>query len=95
MMHTLQRHRDVLLDYRKEFKRIKSTIMVAKERQELLGSVRDDIRFDFIPNRMCNSFGGMNRQFKSNSEHSSQMETLLSERKRVDNVGRMTDSVIK
>ncbi|KAJ3414281.1 Golgi SNAP receptor complex member 1, partial [Chytridiales sp. JEL 0842] len=43
MMHVLQRHRDVLFDYSKEFKRTKANIQSAREHSELLSSVREDI----------------------------------------------------
>ncbi|TPX46915.1 hypothetical protein SeMB42_g03541 [Synchytrium endobioticum] len=43
MMHNLQRHRDILFDYNKEFKKTKSNITSAREHAELLTSVRDDI----------------------------------------------------
>ncbi|KAJ3274859.1 Golgi SNAP receptor complex member 1, partial [Blyttiomyces sp. JEL0837] len=43
MMHMLQRHRDILYDYSKEFKRTKSNIASARDHAELLSSVREDI----------------------------------------------------
>uniref|UniRef100_A0A7S0QR18 Golgi SNAP receptor complex member 1 n=1 Tax=Cryptomonas curvata TaxID=233186 RepID=A0A7S0QR18_9CRYP len=43
MMHVLQRHRDVLHDYDKEFRKIRATIKELREREELLSSVRQDI----------------------------------------------------
>mmetsp|Transcript_14619 Transcript_14619/g.39861 ORF Transcript_14619/g.39861 Transcript_14619/m.39861 type:complete len:206 (+) Transcript_14619:98-715(+) len=43
MMHTLQRHREVLHDYDKEFRKIRATIKELREREELLSSVRQDI----------------------------------------------------
>ncbi|KAI8849770.1 hypothetical protein BC829DRAFT_432277 [Chytridium lagenaria] len=43
MMHTLQRHRDILYDFSKEFKKTKANIAAAKDHSELLGSIRDDI----------------------------------------------------
>ncbi|PAA77763.1 hypothetical protein BOX15_Mlig026882g2 [Macrostomum lignano] len=42
-LHTLQRHRDILTDYQKEFQRTRHNIEAAREREELLGSVRTDI----------------------------------------------------
>ncbi|XP_050523360.1 Golgi SNAP receptor complex member 1 isoform X2 [Daktulosphaira vitifoliae] len=38
-MHTIQRHRDILQDYTKEFKKIQSTMRARKEREDLLHSV--------------------------------------------------------
>ncbi|TPX63021.1 hypothetical protein PhCBS80983_g00042 [Powellomyces hirtus] len=43
MMHMLQRHRDILYDYSKEFKKTKANIKAAREHAQLLSSVRDDI----------------------------------------------------
>ncbi|KAJ3013648.1 Golgi SNAP receptor complex member 1 [Thoreauomyces humboldtii] len=43
MMHMLQRHRDILYDYTKEFKKTKGNLKAARDHAELLGSVRDDI----------------------------------------------------
>lgn len=43
MMHMLQRHRDMLYDSQKEFKTLKASIRSARERSELIGSVREDI----------------------------------------------------
>lgn len=43
MMHMLQRHRDILYDYSKEFKKTKANIQAAKNHSDLLSSVREDI----------------------------------------------------
>nr|AAI52255.1 Golgi SNAP receptor complex member 1 [Danio rerio] len=43
LMHTLQRHRDILQDYTHEFHKTKSNFMAIREREDLLGSVRKDI----------------------------------------------------
>lgn len=43
MMHVLQRHRDILYDYSKEFKKTKVNIASARDHAELLTSVREDI----------------------------------------------------
>ncbi|CAG8536144.1 10570_t:CDS:2 [Paraglomus occultum] len=43
MMHMLQRHRDILYDYSKEFKKTKSNIQAARDHADLLRSVRDEI----------------------------------------------------
>ncbi|CAG8449279.1 2695_t:CDS:2 [Diversispora eburnea] len=43
MMHMLQRHRDILYDCSKEFKKTKVNIQAAKNHSDLLSSVRDDI----------------------------------------------------
>jgi len=42
-MHTMQRHRDILQDYTKEFRKIQSNVRARREREDLLHSVRQDI----------------------------------------------------
>ncbi|XP_050441096.1 Golgi SNAP receptor complex member 1 [Adelges cooleyi] len=42
-MHTVQRHRDILQDYTKEFQKIQSNVRARREREDLLHSVRQDI----------------------------------------------------
>ncbi|KAG8450427.1 hypothetical protein GDO86_002910 [Hymenochirus boettgeri] len=43
LMHTLQRHRDILQDYTHEFHKTKANFQTIREREDLLGSVRKDI----------------------------------------------------
>ncbi|XP_063512198.1 Golgi SNAP receptor complex member 1 isoform X1 [Pongo pygmaeus] len=43
LMHTLQRHRDILQDYTHEFHKTKANFMSIRERENLMGSVRKDI----------------------------------------------------
>lgn len=43
LMHTLQRHRDILQDYTHEFHKTKANFMAIRERENLMGSVRKDI----------------------------------------------------
>ncbi|XP_078235316.1 Golgi SNAP receptor complex member 1 isoform X2 [Pogona vitticeps] len=43
LMHTLQRHRDILQDYTHEFHKTKSNFIAVRERENLMGSVRKDI----------------------------------------------------
>lgn len=43
MMHMLQRHRDILYDYTREFKKTKANIQSSREHADLLSSVREDI----------------------------------------------------
>ena len=45
LLHVLQRHRDILYDYNKEFKRIKENIKLKRDQAELLNYVRQDIRW--------------------------------------------------
>ncbi|KAJ0004000.1 hypothetical protein NQD34_010214 [Periophthalmus magnuspinnatus] len=43
LMHTLQRHRDILQDYTNEFHKTKTNFFNLREREDLLGSVHRDI----------------------------------------------------
>ncbi|NWX17636.1 GOSR1 protein, partial [Aegotheles bennettii] len=43
LMHTLQRHRDILQDYTHEFHKTKANFLAIRERENLLGSVQKDI----------------------------------------------------
>ncbi|AWO99803.1 Golgi SNAP receptor complex member 1 isoform 2 [Scophthalmus maximus] len=43
LMHTLQRHRDILQDYTHEFHKTKGNFFSLREREDLLGSVHRDI----------------------------------------------------
>ena len=43
MSHTLTRHREILSDYQRDFKRTQDQIMDSEARQNLLGSVREEI----------------------------------------------------
>uniref|UniRef100_A0A8C6SA03 Golgi SNAP receptor complex member 1 n=1 Tax=Neogobius melanostomus TaxID=47308 RepID=A0A8C6SA03_9GOBI len=45
LMHTLQRHRDILQDYTQEFHKTKGNFLAIREREDLLGSVRKDIEY--------------------------------------------------
>ena len=41
--HTLQRHRDILQDYRQEYSKTRANIQAVIEREDLLSSVHRDI----------------------------------------------------
>ncbi|KIO24177.1 hypothetical protein M407DRAFT_103123 [Tulasnella calospora MUT 4182] len=43
MLHAVQRHRDVLQDYTRDFARTKSNVQKALDKANLLGDVRNDI----------------------------------------------------
>ncbi|KAK2094842.1 hypothetical protein P7K49_026258 [Saguinus oedipus] len=43
LVHTLQRHRDILQDYTHEFHKTKANFMAIRERENLMGTVRKDI----------------------------------------------------
>uniref|UniRef100_A0AAR2JCE3 Golgi SNAP receptor complex member 1 n=1 Tax=Pygocentrus nattereri TaxID=42514 RepID=A0AAR2JCE3_PYGNA len=56
LMHTLQRHRDILQDYTHEFHKTKSNFLAVREREDLLGSVRKDIDGSGVNNRRTELF---------------------------------------
>ncbi|KAG8309071.1 Golgi SNAP receptor complex member 1 [Homalodisca vitripennis] len=43
MLHTLQRHRDILQDYTQEFRKTQQNYRARRERENLLHSVKKDI----------------------------------------------------
>ncbi|KAI7899191.1 uncharacterized protein BX663DRAFT_521749 [Cokeromyces recurvatus] len=44
MIHLLSRHKDILYDYTKEFRRVKSNIKIARDKANLMSQVQDEIR---------------------------------------------------
>ncbi|KAG1060342.1 hypothetical protein G6F42_028009 [Rhizopus arrhizus] len=44
MIHLLSRHKDILYDYTKEFRRVKSNIKLARDKANLINLVQDEIR---------------------------------------------------
>uniref|UniRef100_A0A8C4E2J8 Golgi SNAP receptor complex member 1 n=1 Tax=Dicentrarchus labrax TaxID=13489 RepID=A0A8C4E2J8_DICLA len=56
LMHTLQRHRDILQDYTHEFHKTKGNFLAIREREDLLGSVRKDIDGSGVNNRRTELF---------------------------------------
>ncbi|KAJ3112150.1 Golgi SNAP receptor complex member 1 [Phlyctochytrium bullatum] len=49
MLHMLQRHRDILYDFSKEFKKTAANVAAARDHAELLGSIRDEINNNHRP----------------------------------------------
>lgn len=43
MLHTMQRHKEILKDYKLEFEKIRNNFAARKDREDLLGSVRREI----------------------------------------------------
>lgn len=43
MVHHLQKHRDILHDYTREYRKTRQNVRAARDHAELLNSVRDDI----------------------------------------------------
>jgi len=78
MNHSLTRHREILQDYTRDFKRTRAQIVENEQRQNLLGSVRDEI----------SAFkSGQQSNLSDN-------DMLLAERGKIDNSHRMTDEVL-
>ncbi|KAI9357529.1 Golgi SNAP receptor complex member 1-like protein [Pilaira anomala] len=44
MIHLLSRHKDILYDYTKEFRRVKGSIKAARDKANLMNQVQDEIR---------------------------------------------------
>ncbi|BFZ18172.1 hypothetical protein BsWGS_21212 [Bradybaena similaris] len=75
LLHTLQRHRDILQDYSHEFQKTTANITAMREREDLLGSVQRDI------NAYKNS-SGLNRRsdlYLKEHEHIRNSERLVDE----------------
>ncbi|KAK3818731.1 MAG: hypothetical protein J3Q66DRAFT_338354 [Benniella sp.] len=79
MVHHLQKHRDILHDYTKEYRKTRQNVRAARDHAELLSSVRDDI----------NTFknGGASGMSAS--------DLLLNERARIDGSHRLADSALE
>lgn len=73
LLHTLQRHRDILQDYSHEFQKTRTNITALREREDLLGSVHRDI------NAYKNS-SGLNRRtdlYLKENEHIRNSDRLI------------------
>lgn len=80
--HTLQRHKDILKDYQKEFSKTRSNVTAAIERHDLLDSVHKDI--DDYKSSLSGSSGdgapGGNRRMAmllKESEHARNSERMI------------------
>ncbi|KAI5696039.1 hypothetical protein M8J76_007627 [Diaphorina citri] len=75
-IHTLQRHKEILEDYKKELSKTMSNIHSRKEREQLLHSVRKDI------DSYKNSASGLNRRmdlYLKENEHIRMSDRLVSD----------------
>uniref|UniRef100_A0A4W5Q6T1 Golgi SNAP receptor complex member 1 n=1 Tax=Hucho hucho TaxID=62062 RepID=A0A4W5Q6T1_9TELE len=79
LMHTLQRHRDILQDYTHEFHKTKANFLAIREREDLLGSVRKDIE-------TYKSGSGVNNR---------RTELFLKEHEHLRNSDRLMDDTIR
>eukprot|EP00123_Amoebidium_parasiticum_P000540 comp11387_c0_seq1/m.5754 comp11387_c0_seq1/g.5754 ORF comp11387_c0_seq1/g.5754 comp11387_c0_seq1/m.5754 type:complete len:224 (-) comp11387_c0_seq1:151-822(-) len=56
VLHTLQRHREILNDYTQEFRKTKANITAAKEREQLLTSIQREINDYKNPQNSTDSY---------------------------------------
>lgn len=80
--HTLQRHQDILKDYKQEFNKTKTNVMAAIERHDLLDSVHKDINNYRSSSGSGGGGGGTNRRMElllKESEHARNSERLIDE----------------
>ena len=84
--HTLQRHKDILQDYQREFSKTRSNVMAAIERHDLLDSVHKDI--DDYKSSLAGSSGD------GGSGGNRRMAMLLKESEHARNSERMIDDQI-
>jgi len=79
--HTLQRHRDILQDYRQEFNKTRSNVASIIERHDLLDSVRKDIT-DYQRNMKGTQGNASNRRMEillKENEHARRSERMIDE----------------
>lgn len=88
MSHSLTRHREILQDYNRDFKRTRAQIVENQQRQNLLGSVREEIS-NFKSGQQSHFRGGAGAGAMSDAD------MLLGERSRIDESHRMTDEVLE
>ncbi|GJJ70056.1 golgi SNAP receptor complex member 1 [Entomortierella parvispora] len=81
MSHLLQKHRDILHDYTKEYRKTRQNVRAARDHAQLLSSVRDDI--STFKN------GGPSGSGMSASDY------LLNERSRIDGSHLLADSALE
>ncbi|KAF9207407.1 hypothetical protein BGZ49_000494 [Haplosporangium sp. Z 27] len=81
MVHLLQKHRDILHDYTREYRKTRQNVRAARDHAQLLSSVRDDI--STFKN------GGPSGSGMSASDY------LLNERARIDGSHRLADSALE
>lgn len=88
MLHTLQRHRDILQDFQSEFNKIKSNIEAQRQREDLLGSVRRDIDMHYRQQQQLKNRTGL-------GETTAATESFMNERARLLNSEKLTQEAIQ
>ncbi|XP_033329481.1 golgi SNAP receptor complex member Gos28 [Megalopta genalis] len=74
MLHTMQRHKDILKDYKLEFSKIRNNFAARRDREDLLGSVRKEID-------NYKSASGLNRRemFMKENQHIHNSDRLIND----------------
>ncbi|XP_015606598.1 Golgi SNAP receptor complex member 1 [Cephus cinctus] len=74
MLHTMQRHREILKDYKLEFNKTQNNFTARKDREDLLGSVRKEID-------SYKSASGLNRRdmYLKESQHIHNSDRLIND----------------
>ncbi|KAG0291096.1 hypothetical protein BGZ96_005498 [Linnemannia gamsii] len=109
MTHLLQKHRDILHDYTKEYRKTRQNVRSARDHAQLLTSVRDDISSfknggmsasDYLLNersRIDGSHGladsALEQAYATRDDLDRQRSTLLSVNQRINNVATQLPSV--
>ncbi|KAG9063672.1 hypothetical protein KI688_003783 [Linnemannia hyalina] len=109
MTHLLQKHRDILHDYTKEYRKTRQNVRAARDHAQLLTSVRDDINSfkngdmsasDYLLNERSRIDGSHNladsaleQAYATRDDLDRQRSTLLSVNQRINNVATQLPSV--
>ncbi|KAF8946105.1 hypothetical protein BGZ47_001307 [Haplosporangium gracile] len=109
MTHLLQKHRDILHDYTKEYRKTRQNVRAARDHAQLLTSVRDDISSfknggmsasDYLLNERSRIDGShsladsaLEQAYATRDDLDSQRSTLLSVNQRINNVATQLPSV--
>ncbi|KAI8375187.1 hypothetical protein BD560DRAFT_392975 [Blakeslea trispora] len=95
MIHLLSRHKDILYDYTKEFRRVKSNIKLARDKADLMNQVQDEIR-TFNSNREDNADYYLTERNRIESSHRMTdmvLEQAYATRQDISRQGRVMHSV--
>ncbi|KAF3426568.1 hypothetical protein E2986_07546 [Frieseomelitta varia] len=77
MLHTMQRHKDILKDYKLEFNKIRNNFAARRDREDLLGNVRKEIEY----HSNYKSVSGLNRRemYMKENQHVHNSDRLLND----------------
>ncbi|OBZ88880.1 Golgi SNAP receptor complex member 1 [Choanephora cucurbitarum] len=95
MIHMLSRHKDILYDYTKEFRRVKSNIKLARDKADLMNQVQDEIR-TFNSNNRDNADYYLTERNRIESSHRMTdmvLEQAYATRQDISRQGQMMQSV--